>query len=81
MYKLGNVSAHWHQEIELIYVLEGQVEIVSNEQIFVLNEDDIYLTNAYSNHQLQSENAVILSLEINMEKLFLISELLIFNNF
>lgn len=69
LYKIGNIAYHFHSNIELIYVLEGDVEIISQDRLYALHEDDIYVCNAYSSHELHGQNAVILSLELDMEKL------------
>ena len=69
IYKLGDIKPHWHQELELIYVLEGYTEIVINDHMFVLNQEDIILTNAYDIHELHGSDAVILSVQIDLEKL------------
>ena len=69
IYKLGDIKSHWHNNLELFYVLEGAVEIITNDQVIVLKEEDIYLTNAYDTHELTGQDAVILSVEIDLEKL------------
>ena len=69
IYRLGDIKPHWHSELELFYVLEGTVEIITNDQVIILNEEDIYLNNAFNTHELRSQNAVILSVEIDMDKL------------
>ena len=69
IYKLGNIKSHWHNDLELFYVLEGTVGIITNDQVVVLKNEDIYLANAYDSHELQGQDAVILSVEINLEKL------------
>ena len=67
IYKLGDIKAHWHSDLELFYVLEGTVEIITNEQVVVLNEEDIYLGNAYETHEIHSQDAVVLAVEIDLD--------------
>ena len=69
IYKLGEIKSHWHNNIELFYVLEGTVEIITNDQVIVLKNEDVYLSNAYDTHELQGQEAVVLSVEIDIEKL------------
>ena len=69
LYKLGKIDYHFHSNLELIYVLDGNVEIISQDRLYALYEDDIFLCNAYSSHELHGQNAVILSVELDMEKL------------
>lgn len=49
--------------------MEGYTEIVINDHMFVLNQEDIILTNAYDIHELHGSDAVILSVQIDLEKL------------
>ena len=69
IYKLGDIKSHWHESLELFYVLEGKVEIITNDQLIILNEEDFYLNNVYDAHELHSQNGVILSVEIDLNKL------------
>jgi len=34
---------HWHEEIEVVYVLEGEVRVVLNSRLYVLKKSDILL--------------------------------------
>lgn len=69
IYKLGDIKPHWHQQLELIYVLEGYTEITINDRMYVLNQEDVILTNAYDIHELHGSDAVVLSIRIDLEKL------------
>lgn len=69
IYKLGDIKPHWHQQLELIYVLEGYTEITINDRMYVLNQQDVILTNAYDIHELHGSDAVVLSIRIDLEKL------------
>lgn len=69
IYKLGDIKPHWHQQFELIYVLEGYTEITINDRMYVLNQEDVILTNAYDIHELHGSDAVVLSIRIDLEKL------------
>lgn len=69
IYKLGDIKPHWHQQLELIYVLEGYTEITINDRMSVLNQEDVILTNAYDIHELHGSDAVVLSIRIDLEKL------------
>lgn len=69
IYKLGEIKSHWHSDLELFYVLEGTVKIITNDQLIILNEEDIYLGNQFETHELHSQNAAVLSVEINLDKM------------
>lgn len=46
----GNVGLHWHDEIELVTVLRGQVDLQYESQTICLKKDDIVFINSSSLH-------------------------------
>lgn len=52
--KIGNYSVphHWHDEIEIIYLEYGRVNIYSNEQEYKLKPGDFYIVNSNELHQI-----------------------------
>ena len=48
------VPFHWHKEIEIIWVEQGQLELTLGTQHKVLKERDFVMINSYELHQLQS---------------------------
>ncbi len=64
------VTNHWHDCIELIFVLEGSVTVYLNNEEIELCENDLYLINARQVHALQSkENNTLLVLQLPTEYL------------
>lgn len=61
------VSNHWHKEIELVYVLDGEVQINVNSVLHSVGTDDFLLLNSAENHSLSAENAKCLILDISYE--------------
>lgn len=59
------VSNHWHKEIELVYVLDGEVQINVNCVLHSVGTDDFLLLNSAENHSLSAENAKCLILDIS----------------
>lgn len=56
---------HFHQDIELLYVLEGTLEVTSGEETVHLEAEDIFVLNANKHHMLTgSENVLFLQLSI-----------------
>lgn len=47
---------HWHKEIELIYMLDGQLSVTKNGAEQTLAPDDIFLLNSSEIHKLDVEN-------------------------
>lgn len=63
---IGEIQRHWHQSIELHFVLSGNVTINIKEKTFNLKEDDLILINYYDIHSLHSENCVLATFQINL---------------
>ncbi len=63
---IGDVPRHWHQSIELLFVLSGNAIINIKEKTFNLKEDDIILINYYDIHSLHAENCVLATFQINL---------------
>lgn len=47
---------HWHKELELIYMLDGQLAVTKNGESQTLYPDDIFLLNSSEIHQLDVED-------------------------
>ena len=58
---------HWHKEIELVFVLDGVLEITVNNTAHTLHADELRLINSVENHSLTAENAECLILDISYE--------------
>lgn len=58
-------SEHFHQDIELLYVMEGTLDVIMGEQTVHMKEDDILVVNANKKHSVKgSENILIAQLMI-----------------
>lgn len=66
IHKLGSVSQHWHNSLELLLVLKGTVSITIDEQSYTLSDEDIILINSNSIHEIYSDGAVLIALQIKM---------------
>ena len=62
-----NIPIHWHKEIELIYVLEGNLSINVNGAFRSLASDSFLLINSAENHSMTAESAKCLILDISYE--------------
>ncbi|MBT2654025.1 helix-turn-helix domain-containing protein [Bacillus sp. ISL-18] len=54
------VSNHWHDSIEIIFVLKGKVNVSVNDKRFELNEKDVVLINANDIHAIQHQDENLL---------------------
>ena len=64
-------STHFHQNLEIVYVLEGGVEIQIESETYNLDKGDFLLVNANKRHSLRStkEEVLIASFRINFSML------------
>lgn len=46
---------HWHNTIQIIYVLKGSIKITIDTDSFILNERDVEIVNIDESHRLYSE--------------------------
>lgn len=59
---------HFHQDIELIYVLEGNLKVEIGEKNISMNAEDIFMVNANKRHSLQgSENILFVKILIEYQ--------------
>lgn len=69
IHKLGFVAKHWHRSLELLMVLEGTIEITIDGNTYQLGEEDIILINSNSIHEIHSENAVMIAVQIDLSNI------------
>ncbi len=72
---------HFHQDVELIYVLEGNMELTVEKDTFYLEKDDLVVVNANRRHSYKcSENILMASFYISFKILsdYLDSNLILF---
>lgn len=68
MHKLGDVSRHWHESLELLFVLAGDVTVLTGDQQTTLQTDDMLLINSNVIHELHSEGCVLIAVQIKLSK-------------
>lgn len=68
MHKLGDVSRHWHESIELLFVLVGKVEILAGDTKSGLHQGDVLLINGNTAHELHARECVMIAVQIKLSK-------------
>lgn len=69
LHKIGNVNAHWHNAIEILYDVEGEVDVTVNNVFFKLEENDLILINSCDVHSLYSKNgATLIAVQIDYKE-------------
>ncbi|WP_088816301.1 MULTISPECIES: helix-turn-helix domain-containing protein [Listeria] len=65
IHRLTATSSHWHDSIEIIFVLKGSISLYTNLKSHQLSENDIFLVNANQIHALHGhESNTLLVLQI-----------------
>ena len=62
---LSDIPRHWHNCIEIYLVLSGKLTITIDTETYHLFEDDIILVNTDQMHEIQSNDNVVVLLQIN----------------
>lgn len=66
--RLGDVAKHWHGCTEILWVLDGEVEVTVNGVYHLLKEDDILLINPDEIHETHAKGGVLLAIQIEVAK-------------
>ncbi len=66
LHRVGSVSRHWHSSLELLYVCEGQVQIIVGDRRCFLGPEDLILINSLAVHELYSEDATMVAVQIDL---------------
>jgi xylan 1,4-beta-xylosidase len=69
IHTIGSVQKHWHKSIELLLVLEGSVTVVIGTTQYQLEAEDVFLVNSNTIHDLHSENATLVAIQIKLDLL------------
>lgn len=67
-HKLGDVTRHWHESLELLFVLAGDVTVLTGDTQFTLSQDDMLLINSNVVHELHSESCVLIAVQIKLSR-------------
>lgn len=64
LHRLKTISMHFHDSIEILFLLSGSASIRTEDSLFNLIEDDIILLNPNQLHELESSDCVMVVLQI-----------------
>lgn len=76
MHKLGDVTRHWHESLELLFVLAGEVTVLAGDSKNTLHQDDMLLINSNVIHELHSDDCVMIAVQVKLSKFDLPPDLL-----
>lgn len=67
-HKLGDVPKHWHQSLELLFVLDGTILISINQNTYTLQSEDIIMINSNHIHELHSDGGIMIAIQIDLSR-------------
>ncbi len=68
LHQVNYVNRHWHDSIEILFVLKGNVEVFVQQQAYELVESDLIVINTKELHSLSGKGEnLVLALQIPME--------------
>lgn len=67
VHSVSEIALHWHNDIEIIFVIKGSVNVNIQQSSFLLKENDIMLINCNEVHSTikTDEDNILLALQIN----------------
>lgn len=66
IHQLGHSGRHWHESLELLFVLSGQVSIIVDAEHYWLESEDVILINSNAPHELSASNAIMVAVQIKL---------------
>ena len=66
IHQLGHSGRHWHDSLELLFVLSGSVSIIVDAEHYVLEPEDVILINSNSPHELTADSAIMVAVQIKL---------------
>lgn len=65
IHSVNYVQNHWHDSLEILFVLKGNVNIVIDENVYYLSQEDVIVINVNEVHTISSDDDnLILALQI-----------------
>ncbi len=66
--RIGSVGKHWHRSIEILLVLSGNMDVLVENEHYILNENDLLLINSNQVHETYSDDCVLIALQLRLSK-------------
>lgn len=69
IHHIGQKRPHMHDFFEIIFILTGSCNIITDDQLCQLNEGDILIVESHTTHELNSYNCIYVSLQLDQTAL------------
>ena len=66
LHNINKYPIHWHEDMEIIFVLNGRIKITEGHKEYVLNEDDIILINSnvmHSSEYIEQNTTLVMQID------------------
>lgn len=67
--RLGSVGRHWHQSLEIVFVVHGDVTVKLSDETHTLSVGDVMLVNPNAIHEFFSDDATLVTVHLKLELL------------
>lgn len=64
LHKLGYSGRHYHDSIELLFILSGKTDLIVEDAVYHLQKEDIVVVNTNEIHELRGENCVLIAIQM-----------------
>ena len=64
LHRLGFTRRHWHESLEILFILSGSVEVILKDQVYTLKENDVLVINSNELHELHATDCILIALQI-----------------
>ena len=68
------VATHWHTAIEIMYIIDGEIDVMMNQQTVILKPGDVFLIDSRLPHSTKSvhgNHAVLIQLPYEFSKKYI----------
>ena len=53
------VATHWHTAIEIMYIIDGEIDVMMNQQTVILKPGDVFLIDSRLPHSTKSVTEIM----------------------
>lgn len=70
VYHIGSYHYNWHDAIELLIVLKGEIEVSNNGRNYILEEDDMIIINSNAGHATLARKTNSIAMVIHLHPIY-----------
>lgn len=71
IYTIGSYHYNWHNDLELLLVMNGKIEVCADGESRILEEDDMILINSNMGHATLAQEPDSIAMAIHIDPVFL----------